>query len=218
MLDPDELYFTSERYGDLLDALSAEIDAEGIAERAGNNIEACEHGFEVWACLLELMEMLEAESIYDIANNGITIYDIPYWATCFADQLSNACREDKSYLQKKLSFCKQYVEMHEDYSDKELYNLGNVRTALAETYYQLGEKDNADSLYEKWLKDEPDWGWGWIAWSDCYWLWRHIGLEQDFEKAEQILRKGLSVKKVSDKKHVEQRLNDLLEEKINKMQ
>jgi tetratricopeptide (TPR) repeat protein len=135
---------------------------------------------------------------------------IHYWAICFAEQLSNASIKDKSYLQKKLSFCQQYVEMHEDFSDKELLNLGNVRSVLAETYYQLGEKDKADSLYEKWLKDEPDWGWGWMAWSDCYWLWRHVDLEQNFEKAEQILRKGISVKNVSAKEHLEERLNRLL--------
>jgi tetratricopeptide (TPR) repeat protein len=213
MLDPDELYYTSERYNDLIDKLGDEIEAEGITDRAGNCIDACEHGSKVWACLLELMKILEAKSIYDLDNNGVTIYDLPYWATCFADQLSNACVKDNSYLQKKLRFSKHYVEMHEDFSDKNLLNLGNVRSALAETYYQLGEKDKADSLYEKWLKDEPDWGWGWIAWSDCYWLWRHIGLEQDFVKAEQILRKGLSVKKVSDKEHIEERLKDLLSEK-----
>ena len=213
MLDPDELYFTSDNYKDLLDELGDEIKAEDIAAREGNYIDACDHGFKVWTCILELIKMLEAKSIYDISNYGVTIYDLPYWADGFADELSNASRKDKSYLQKKLSFCQQYVEMHEDFSDKELHNLGNVRSALAEAFYQLGEKDRADSLYEKWLKDEPDWGWGWIAWSDCYWLWRHIGLEQDFEKAEQILRKGISVKNVLNKKHIEERLNELLEEK-----
>ena len=43
-----------------------------------------------------------------------------------ADELSNASIRDKSYLQKKLDFCQHYVEMHEDFSDKELPNLGNV--------------------------------------------------------------------------------------------
>ena len=171
------------------------------------------NNFEIQVNKIKLdAQMLEAKSIYDISNFGVTIYDLPYWADGFADELSNASRNDKSYLQKKLSFCQQYVEMHEDFSDKELPNLGNVRSTLAETYYQLEEKEKADLLYEKWLKDEPDWGWGWIAWSDCYWLRRHIGLEQDLEKAEQILRKGLSVKKVSDKEHIEERLNRLLNE------
>jgi len=57
------------------------------------------------------------------------------------DELSNASIRDKSYLQKKLDFCQHYVEMHEDFSDKELPNLGNVRSTLAETYYQLEEKE-----------------------------------------------------------------------------
>ncbi len=47
MLDPDELYYTSERYNDLIDKLGDEIEAEGIADRAGNCIDACEHGFKV---------------------------------------------------------------------------------------------------------------------------------------------------------------------------
>ena len=127
MLDPDELYFTSDNYKDLLDELGDEIKAEDIAARESNYIDACDHGFKVWTCILELIKILEAKSIYDISNYGVTIYDLPYWATCFVDELSNACREDNSYLQKKLSFCKHYVEMHEDFSDKELYNLGNVR-------------------------------------------------------------------------------------------
>ncbi len=31
--------------------------------------------------------------------------------------------------------------MHEDFSNKELHNLGNVKSSLAKTYYQLGEKN-----------------------------------------------------------------------------
>ena len=112
MLDPDELYFTSEDYYNLIRVLGNEIDAESTAAEKNNHIDACEHGFKVWACLLELMKMLEADSVYDLATNGVTIYDLPYWATCFADELSQAYRQDRSYLQKKLSFCKHYVEMH----------------------------------------------------------------------------------------------------------
>jgi len=54
MLDPDELYLTSEKYKDLLDELGTEIEAEDIAEREGNYIDACDHGFKVWTCLLEM--------------------------------------------------------------------------------------------------------------------------------------------------------------------
>jgi hypothetical protein len=52
-----------------------------------------------------------------------------------------------------------------------------------------------------------------IGWSDCFWLWEYLGLEKDLDKAEEILRKGLSVSNVSDRDHIEDRLEDLLKEK-----
>ncbi|KPK97205.1 MAG: hypothetical protein AMJ95_10355 [Omnitrophica WOR_2 bacterium SM23_72] len=69
-----------------------------------------------------------------------------------------------------------------------------------------------DSLFREWLKLEPDWGWGWIGWSDCCWLWKYLGLEKDLDKPEEILRKGLSVSNASDRDHIEDRLEDLLKE------
>ena len=54
MLDPNELYFTSDNYKDLLDELGTEIEAEGISDRERDYIKACEHGLKAWACLLEL--------------------------------------------------------------------------------------------------------------------------------------------------------------------
>ena len=84
-------------------------------------------------------------------------------------------------------------------------------------YNELMKMLKADSLFHEWLKLEPDWGWGWIGCSDCYWLWEYLGLEKDLDKAEEILRKGLSVSNVSDRDHIEDRLEYLLKEK-NKIQ
>ena len=39
MLDPDELYFTSESYKDQLDELGTEIEVEDIAERLNELLE-----------------------------------------------------------------------------------------------------------------------------------------------------------------------------------
>ena len=102
--------------------------------------------------------------------------------------------------------------MHHGMLDKDAPNLGNIRTSLAQTHYQMGSTNKTDSLFRKWLKLEPDWGWGWIGWSDCYWLW-DFGQEKDLDKAEKILRQGLSVSNVMDDDFIEERFNDLLEEK-----
>jgi len=212
MLDPDELYFGSERYRDLLDRIGIEIEEEDSAQRAGNWVEASQHGLQVWRCLLDLMALLEAKSVYEVAQAQATIYDLLHWATCFADALSQAARTDKSFESHRLEFCQSYVDMHHGMLDKEAYNLGNVRATLAECYYVMGKTEKVDSLFREWLRAEPDWGWGWIAWSDLYWLW-NLGREKDFDKAEKILQEGLSTRRVRDREHLEERLENLKAEK-----
>lgn len=213
MIDPDELYFSSEKYRTLLDEIGEGIEKEEIEQRAGNSVEAAKYGLEVWDNLLKLMEMLRANSIYELSEQGVTIYDLLYWADCLSDELANASREDKSFRSKRLKFCESYVEMHQGLLDKDVGNLGNIRASLALSYYEMGEIKKADSLFREWLELEPDWGWGWIAWSDCFWLWKFLGLKTDLDKAEKILREGLSIPNVFHKDHVLERLQELLQEK-----
>ena len=103
--------------------------------------------------------------------------------------------------------------MHSHLLDKDVRNLGNVRISLAETYYRMGKAKEADALFRKWLSVEPDWGWGWIGWSDCYWLWEIAEMKKDFKKAERILKEGLSVPNVTDRKYLEERFSDFLKKK-----
>ena len=210
MLDPDELYFSSEEYRNLIDELGELISKEDLAQRSNNSIEAATYGLDVWDCLLELKDILCADSIYDLDQGLVTIYDLLYWATCFADELHNASLIDKSFVPLKIQFCETYVEMHKDMFDKEVRNLGNVRNSLAESYFRIGKAEVADSLYRKWLSAEPDWGWGWIGWSDNYWpISRCAGTKKDFIKAKKILEEGLSVPNVCDRNFLEERLKDL---------
>lgn len=214
MLDFDELYFNSAECRDLLDKIGREIEQEDKADRSGDPVTACKHGLKVWACLLELMEMAEAKSIYQLDENHATIYDLLYWATTFADELHNASLKDQSFAKHKLAFCESYVDMHKGMLDSEVRNLGNVRNSLAECYYKMGKIEKTESLYKHWLSAEPDWGFGWIGWSDLYWIW-NFECEKNFKKAEQILKEGLKVSNVNDREHIEERLADLRKEKYS---
>lgn len=211
MLDPDKLYFSSESYRNLLDEIGENIHREDIAERANNLIDACKYGLEVWENLIKFMEKLEAKSIYELQEENATIYDLLYWASSFADELHSASRIDKSFETHKLNFCESYVHMHSGMLNKKVRNLGNVRISLAESYYKMGKIDKVDSLFREWLSNEPDWGWGYIGWSDLYWLW-NLGNEKDFAKAESILREGLSIPDVRDHEHINDRLDNLQKE------
>jgi tetratricopeptide (TPR) repeat protein len=212
MLDLDELYFNSENFRSLLNRIGTEIEQEHIAERAGDPVTASKHGLKVWSHILELMKMSEAESIYELDEGNATIYDLLYWAAAFADELHNACIKDKSFEKHRQSFCESYVVMHSGMLDRKVRNLGNIRNSLAECYFNMGKSEKADSLYRDWLGVEPDWGSGWIGWSDLYWLW-NPGVEKDFNKAGKILEGGLKVPDVRDREHIEERLADLKKEK-----
>ena len=90
-------------------------------------------------------------------------------------------------------------------------NLGNIRRAYAECYFDEGNLEIFDGLYTKWLKNEPDWGWGWIGWSDSYWLFAGKN-KKNLKKAFSILEQGLAIKDVEDKNHIIDRLNSLEKE------
>lgn len=80
-----------------------------------------------------------------------------------------------------------------------------MRVSIAESYIKLGKPNEGDALFDSYLKDDPQWGWGWIAWSDCYWTF-HGNKENNCEKAEAILKKALSVEKLRDREDVLERL------------
>jgi hypothetical protein len=63
---------------------------------------------------------------------------------------------------------------------------GNFRRALADSYFETGQQETADELYQSWLEEDPAWGWGWIGWADCYTPFGP-GKTQDYPRAEEIL-------------------------------
>lgn len=208
MLDLDKLYFNSDRYRTLLENIGSEIRQEDIAKRSGDSIAASKHGLKIWDYLLKLMKMAEAQSIYELDVGGATIYDMLYWASNFVDNLHNASIRDKSFEKHIISICEAYVDMHHGMLAKDVRNLGNIRTSLAECYFKLGKSEKTDDLFREWLSVDPDWGFGWIGWSDLYWLW-NFDIEKDFKKAENILKEGLNVPNINDREHIKERLADL---------
>ena len=85
----------------------------------------------------------------------------------------------------------------------------NRRRALAESYFELGNAAKAEALYGEWLKADPQWGWGWIGWSDCY-RFTHTEL-MDLTKSEQLLLEGFAIPGVRDIEDLADRLTDLYE-------
>ena len=199
MKNSDLLYKRSKSYRDLMDKIHDSIEEESRHEEANDPISAADTGLRTWGYLKNLMTVLNAKNICDIQHE--TLYDLLYWATSLANYLHDASRQDSSFLKKKYEFCKEYTEMHESFLDKSMRNLGNIRRAYAECYFDEGNFEIFDGSYTKWLQKEPDWGWGWIGWSDSYWLFTGKN-KKNLEKALSILEQGLAIKGAGDKNHM----------------
>jgi tetratricopeptide (TPR) repeat protein len=197
----------------LVKKISKEIKLEDTANKEGNLVEAIKHGQKIWDYLLHLMKIMEVDSIYELEKADATGYDLLYWAATFAEELYSISLQDQSFEKQKLDFFESYVDMHHGMRNKDVRNLGNIRILLAECYFKMGNAEKADFLFKDWLNAEPDWGAGWIGWSDLYWLW-NLGVEKDFKKAKKILSQGLKVHNINDRNAMEKRLKDLKSESI----
>ena len=103
-------------------------------------------------------------------------------------ELWDAGLEDPQFLTARIMVCEEGLRRFP--TDDGLLT-ENRRRAMAESYFRLGETAKAEALYREWLTADPQWGWGWIGWSDTY---RFIHTErQDVARAEQILREGLAI-------------------------
>jgi hypothetical protein len=81
---------------------------------------------------------------------------------------------------------------------------------LAQSHFELGDRETGDGLFRRWLDECPQWGGGWIAWSDSHWLFA-AQRNKDAARAEQILRQGLATPDVENRADLLDRLAMLYE-------
>ena len=118
-------------------------------------------------------------------------------------ELGNAGQEKEEYHRKRINYCEEMLETL-DGSDN--LTIENTKRAIAESYYALGDSEECDRLYTNWLEEDPHWGWGYIAWSDCYGFGTNK-IEPDQIRAEEIIRLAIEKEDICDREEL--RLNQL---------
>lgn len=170
--------------------------------------EACNLWWDAWNDIIYLMDHHKISGIgaFDTRFRGTK--SVFNWSSDFDMELHNVGRYDESYLERRIEFCSEYVKRSED---KQHTNIENLKRSIAESYIHLGRKKEGDALFESYLKKDPKWGWGWIGWSDCYWIF-HGNKQNDYQKAEAILKKALTVEGLRDREDVMERLMNFYDE------
>jgi hypothetical protein len=136
---------------------------------------------------------LERKQIREFRNNNI---HPSFLLQLLADELHNAGIEDKVYFEKRIEFCTDFLK----YLGGDRLTIENIRGAIADSYFELGDKTECDKLYSGWLEEDPKWGQGYIGWARNYEYNRQS--EKNIEKVSCLYEKALGIKDVRDREDV----------------
>ncbi len=165
---------------------------------------------QAWHDVQNLMQTFEIESIdrFDILFGGSQ--SVFNWVQDFSDALNWAAHTNPSLAHERIAVCRTVLGIAErNETDGSL--IDGFRRDLAESLADVGEISTVQQLYTEWMREAPSWGWGWIGWADIYHLFAREG-NKDIDKAEQILKEGLTVPDVEDREQILERLALLYEE------
>ncbi len=173
--------------------------------------EASRIWLKVWNDVLQIMDRAHLRFLQEMDKRFPGYQSLFNWVQDFEEELWNAGIQDPQFYEERIRFCEECIRRLNG-DGHEATIISGMRVAIGQSWSFLEEMDRSDALFQSWLKDNPKWGWGWIAWSDCHWLWRFSRASKDHVRAEQILKEALAVEDVKDKKDILFRLTDLYKE------
>jgi len=177
--------------------------------RKSESDKACDVWLEAWDSIKAIYEEEKPENMGEF-DKKYDWYE-PFLTNFVQDleiELFNAGQKSDEYFKKRIRYCEEMIGMLD--KDNQL-TIENTRKAIADSHYELGNKDECDRLYSNWLKEDPSWGWGYIGWSDCYGFGTKE-VEPNPKKAEEIIRMALEKADVRDRGDVLMRAAEIYEE------
>src|SRR5690606_15146807 len=100
---------------------------------------------------------------FDQAFDGLQ--SVFNWVQDFEMEIGNAALENRVWHDRRIAFCEEFLKR---FAEEEPLVAGNMRRALAEAVFAIGDRPRGDALFDEWLKENPRWGWGWIGWAHVY--------------------------------------------------
>jgi tetratricopeptide (TPR) repeat protein len=127
--------------------------------------------------------------------------------------LQNDGLDDLSLMEKRAEVARW---VHTHFTAEDELTLGNFRGYEAESLWEMGKQERAEALFQALTDTFPNFAWGYIWWGDCYWMsdWSYEN-EPDYDRAESLYRQALANPNLEDRGDVQDRLDDLNEEKAH---
>lgn len=160
--------------------------------------EACDVMLDAWEDIKAIMAEDKVQDLPTLDDKYKWTEFITNFVQDLEESLHNAAQDDPKYFSKRIQYCEEMLKLSGD-SDELI--IENTRRAIAESHYALGNNIECDRLFQKWLADDPAWGWGYIGWSDCY-QFGTKNIKPDYIKAEEIISKALRQNNLRDRADV----------------
>jgi tetratricopeptide (TPR) repeat protein len=150
------------------------------------------------------------EALFDLPAHGGVL------SAMFHDldmALHNAGLEDARLTAQRADIAR-WVYTH--FPEEPMGELGNFRGYEAESRWDIGQRKQAEALFQELTETFPTFVWGYIWWGDQYWLsdWSYVHAP-DYNRAEALYRQALAQATGEDRGDVQDRLDDLHEEQAH---
>jgi tetratricopeptide (TPR) repeat protein len=173
----------------------------------GRTAEACDAWGQVWEWIKGKVTP-ERDTLEALDEDFRGMQFISNWCQDFDEALGNAGVGDPRYYRLRIRYCREFLDT---FSDLEWLMRGNFLRAEAESYFRLGEVEIAEARFEALIEANPNWPWGYVGWSDEYWLFRDGS--KNYDHAEHILQRALGRPDLEDRQVVLERLESLRAER-----
>jgi tetratricopeptide (TPR) repeat protein len=183
-----------EKYKKINEKIKKGYDLARKEESAG----ACEIWLDAWEDIKKVLLEEESKDIESLEKK----YEWHQFMTNYIQdldmELESISQTEDEYLKKRITYCEEMIEV---LNDDQGLTKENARRGIAASHYALGDKEECDRLFGQWLSEDPQWGWGYIGWSDCY-SFGTRKTEPDYVRAEEIIRMALEKENVRDMEDV----------------
>ncbi|VDN48365.1 protein of unknown function [Petrocella atlantisensis] len=162
--------------------------------------------FDELTAYFEENHLCDLKSFDDIFNG--TQY-IRNWVQDYDDSLRNVLLDADEESKEKIGMLKiELLGFLISLNVENDLNIHNLKRSLAETYYLMGQPEVGEQHFIQLIDDYPDNEWGYIGYSDEYWM--GYSKYKDFDKAFKILNKAYNRLSIIESDIIAERLTDLM--------
>jgi tetratricopeptide (TPR) repeat protein len=165
---------------------------------------ACDRWLEAWELVKRMARPpMRTVASFDDAHPGL-LQSVFNWCRDLEMELHNAGLDNPIYHEHRLRYAREFLARFPD-EDADAH-VGFMR-AQGEALWNLGRRAEAEGVYSELVERFPDDGWGYIGWSDNYWIYNNS--PKEYDKAEAILKRALARPSLEDQDYVLERLAEL---------